>query len=269
VYLGKGPDAVAQSLLDDQKQERRCADRDAVRAERTAVADAEAVLAALAGWVRLVFRVSLFAAGFHLHRRQWRRQRGPVMSVSNESGAGESPDPAGGRKASHSDAAHLRSTLESLAARAGAGDAEALGELRAFLDEHPEVHQVVGDLSQLAQENWLDLLVGGDTLARECAKRQLADISADLKGTHPTRLESLLVDQIRVAYLASRHAEIAAAAPAGASLALAAFRVRRVESSQRRLLAAVRTLATLRAAAPQGLAPLHPLRPHGEERRRA
>jgi len=54
-------------------------------------------------------------------------------------------------------------------------------------------------------------------------------------------------------------AQIEAASPAGRSLPQAAFRLRRAESAQRRYLNAVKTLTTLRALAPQGLAPVGPV----------
>jgi hypothetical protein len=58
------------------------------------------------------------------------------------------------------------------------------------------------------------------------------------------------------------HAEIQAASPAGGSLEQAAFKLKRAESSQKRLLAATKTLATLRALVPAGLVPARPLRLH-------
>jgi hypothetical protein len=64
---------------------------------------------------------------------------------------------------------------------------------------------------------------------------------------------------VGVAWLGVHLAEIQAASPAGASLGQAAFRLKRAESSQKRLLAATKTLATLRALVPQGLVPARPV----------
>ncbi len=83
-----------------------------------------------------------------------------------------------------------------------------------------------------------------------------------MKGPHSTALEALLVDLLGVAWLSTQHAEIQAASPAGSSLDQVAFKLKRAESSQQRLLSAVKTLATLRALVPQGLMPAHPLRLH-------
>jgi hypothetical protein len=55
------------------------------------------------------------------------------------------------------------------------------------------------------------------------------------------------------------HAEIQAASPSSASLEQAAFRLKRAESSQKRLLVATKTLATLRALVPAGLVPARPV----------
>jgi hypothetical protein len=62
--------------------------------------------------------------------------------------------------------------------------------------------------------------------------------------------------------LGTQHAEIQAASPAGSSLDQAAFRLKRAESIHKRLPAATKTLATLRALLPQGLVPAQPLHLH-------
>jgi hypothetical protein len=167
------------------------------------------------------------------------------------------------------DLASLTTRLKELVARANTGDRESLEALRLFLDDHPEIQETVGDLTRTAEASWLDLLVSDDTLGRESVRRQLEKLKSDLAGTHAAGLEKLLVDEIGVCFLANRHAEIMAAGPAGGSLAQAAFRLRRADSAQRRFLSSIKTLATLRALAPEGMVPLNPLRIYPEERKRA
>jgi hypothetical protein len=53
----------------------------------------------------------------------------------------------------------------------------------------------------------------------------------------------------------------------GSSLEQAAFKLKRAESSYRRLLAATKTLATLRALVPQGLVPAQPFRLHDPDKK--
>lgn len=176
-----------------------------------------------------------------------------------------SPEPERAAAENKLDAAFLKATLEDLAARANKGDRNALGQLRCFLDRHPKVHATVGDLTRRAEAAWLDLVVGDDVLARESVQRELAVMKAKLTGAHPTIMEKMLADEIAVCFLARQHAEVAATSAGKGSLAQAAFRVRRADSAQRRYLASLKTLATLRALVPEGLAPLNSLRVYPEE----
>jgi hypothetical protein len=154
-------------------------------------------------------------------------------------------------------------------AQANGGDAEALARLRAFLDANPWLWQQAGDLTAAAEGAWLGLIAGPNHLVAESVKRRLAALKDDLKGPHAGTLEALLVDVVAVAWLALQDAELGAARPAGGSLAQAAFRLKRAESCQRRFASAVKTLAGLRALAPQGLVPARPLQVFGPERRQA
>lgn len=150
--------------------------------------------------------------------------------------------------------------LQALVARANAGDKNALVGLRQLLDGCPEIWSQLGDLARHAETAWLDLISGGDRLVVEAAKRRMAHLKSQLAGPAPTPLESLLIDQIGVTYLASSYAEAASATPGKSCLGEAHYRLRHAESAQKRHLAAMRTLATLRALVPQGLTPARPAR---------
>jgi hypothetical protein len=246
------------------------AGREALLVEQTQVAHADHVLAELGAFTTLLMKAALLLDGFHWHRGEWRRWRHP-MKNKNETKAVKTARSRSRSSARRGplDPTALRKTLDGLVARANTGDRQALDALRRFLDAHPEVHETVGDLTRLAEAHWLDLLVGAEVLARESVQRQLASLKGELTGSHPTPLEKLLVEEVGLCHLASRHAQMTAAGSAGASLAQAAFRLRRAESAQRRLLSAIRTLATLRALAPAGLAPLNHLQLFTGERQRA
>jgi len=146
--------------------------------------------------------------------------------------------------------------------RANQGEHLAVDCLKSFLDLNPHIWQRAGDLTAVAERAWVELIAGEDQFRTESVKRRLAELKEQLRGAHPTALEAVLVDLVGVAWLGVHHAEIQAASPAGASLDQAAFKLRRAESSQKRLLAATKTLATLRALVPQGLVPARPLRLH-------
>jgi AcrR family transcriptional regulator len=146
----------------------------------------------------------------------------------------------------------LQQRLERLTAAANKGDQQAVADLRRLLDDHPEIVDQLGDLARHAEAAWLDRIAPSDVLTRECVRRQLAQFRKDLAGENPTPLEGLLADHAAIALLAQREAEITAATPKE-SLAHRTFDLRKVESTQRRLMAAVKTLTQLRVLMPQGL----------------
>jgi hypothetical protein len=153
-------------------------------------------------------------------------------------------------------AVDYQSELLSLVEEANRGDDEALAQLRAFLDIHPEIWETVGDLAKLAEQYWIDLVVDQEFLAIESVTRYVEKLRADLLGPEPTRMERVLVDEVVAAYLAARHADLMAGQPGNCSVPLATLRYRRCESAQRRHQRAVKNLAILRAKAPEGLVPL-------------
>jgi hypothetical protein len=161
----------------------------------------------------------------------------------------------GAAAANAEEAAKLGQRLNELTEKANSGNRQALEELRQFLDAHPEIEQHMGDLAKLAESSWIELLMGRDVLSQESVKRQLAKLKENLAGTHSSTLEQLIVELVAINYLAERQAEIAAAAPGITSLNLAAFHLKRAESTQRRYLNSLKMLSHLRALLPQGLAP--------------
>jgi hypothetical protein len=150
--------------------------------------------------------------------------------------------------------------LRKLVARANCGEQWAIQRLKGFLDDNPSFWRRAGDLTAVAEQSWLSLVAGPDLLAVESTKRKLAEMKAVLQGSHPTPIESLLVDAIAVAWLGSVHGELQAATPASGSLEQAAWKLKRAESGQRRLLNATKTLATVRTLMSKGLAPANTLK---------
>lgn len=143
--------------------------------------------------------------------------------------------------------------LERLVTQVNAGNTEALERLRVFLNSHPDVWAVVGDLGRHVELSWLDLIAAGNVLLLESLRRWIAEYKADLAGPKPTRIERGLVDLIASTLLSLRHYEQTLAESGSNSATEAVIRLRRAESAQRRHLAAMRTLVTLRALVPQGM----------------
>lgn len=136
--------------------------------------------------------------------------------------------------------------IQELMKRASEGNATCLAGLPRVLDDNPQIWQVVGNVGSLAERHWIELMAEGNKLAEESIIRRLRATKAELAGPNPSPLEALLIDVIGIASLASMHGEIVAA-QGGGSIQQAAFRQRRAESTQRRFLRAVKTLAMVRA----------------------
>jgi hypothetical protein len=142
--------------------------------------------------------------------------------------------------------------LQELVKRASDGNEACLVGLRDFLDKHPDIWEVAGNLSALAERHWTEVIANGNALAELSIPRRLQSLRTELLGSDPTPLEKLLVDVIGVSWLAAQHGEIVASRQDG-SVQQIASRLRRAESGQRRLLSAVKSLAVVRALLPRAL----------------
>jgi len=159
--------------------------------------------------------------------------------------------------------------LRVLVQSAQAGNPAALPHIRKILDDHPEVWRHVGDLATLAERAWIAVLAADHPVAVESMKRTLAEMKADLAGENPTRIERLLVDQVVACWMEVNYLESVSADPGRGSLDQSAFRLKRLESAQRRYLQALKSLTELRALAPGGLTPAKALTLHDPEKLRA
>jgi hypothetical protein len=270
VYVGAGPVGDLAAALDAAERDERRRRREAWRAETAAPAAADQALADLAAVVGLAYRATLVLAGYHVHHGDWRRRsampRNAKTASEGESrqarrGGKRAPKPP--RAAAEADrpgkggpaATDYQQLFRELVERANRGEELALTRLRQFLDLNPSIWQRAGDLAAAAESAWVGLVAGPDRLVAESVRRRLAQLKADLKGARATPPEALLAEQAALAWLAARHAEIGAAAAAGGPPQQAAFRLRRAESAQKRLVGALKALATLRALAPPGRVP--------------
>lgn len=160
--------------------------------------------------------------------------------------------------------------LRTLVKQAEADDETALPRLRQLLDNHPEIWHHVGDVAGIVERGWIGHLAGGDPLAVESMKRTITEMRADLAGDHPTRVERMLVDQVIVCWLESKYMESASALGKQGSVENANYRLKRLESAQRRYEGAIKSLTSMRALLPTGLAPAGAIKLHEEkERKRA
>lgn len=91
---------------------------------------------------------------------------------------------------------------QALLKRAYRGDKAAIPELRAMLDAHIEVVRVEGDLAHIAHLAMIAAVASGDIVLSEVLPLRVAQMQAELEGTRPTALESLLCERIATCWLA-------------------------------------------------------------------
>lgn len=141
-------------------------------------------------------------------------------------------------------------SLEQLVKRANAGDQDALVKLRQFLDANPGVWRHVGDLARVAEQAWLTLLANGNALTAEATRRGLDQLRTNLLGDNPTAIERLLADEIVATHLESRYLACMAADMKACSLSQSSLLLKKSESTQKRHLAAIKSLTQVRRLLP-------------------
>jgi hypothetical protein len=146
--------------------------------------------------------------------------------------------------------------LTALQQRALEGDAGALAELRKVLDADPGWWQQTGDVAYQAAQAWLQAYAGRDGLAREVVSRKMRALTRQLRGPEASPLERLLVDRIVLCWLTLHHAERAyarwLASAEGMSFEMSTHCQERIDRCQKRYLAAIKALATLRKLESRG-----------------
>jgi hypothetical protein len=147
--------------------------------------------------------------------------------------------------------------LQDLVRRAQGGDRSAMPELRQVLDADPSLWQRYGDLAKYAQGAWLQLVAPRDVLLYECLERKMEELRAELSGPDPSPLEKLLVERVVACWLQCEYADILYAQNRDqpSSVAIRKELMARQESAQRRYLASMKQLATVRKLLKPGLSP--------------
>src|SRR4051812_47650758 len=74
-YFGRGPAATLAESLDVEARRRREDERAALGADRAALEPLDRAMAALDAACRRMIEATLLAAGYHQHRRSWRKRR--------------------------------------------------------------------------------------------------------------------------------------------------------------------------------------------------
>lgn len=136
--------------------------------------------------------------------------------------------------------------LQRLVAEANTGDEQALGRLRCYLDQWPEIPRRLGDLAQHVQLCLIGAIAGKSPLLHESIGRSLDELRAELVGEGCSPLEGLAIERVVASWLHVQHVDTSYPSTDGLSTTTARFVLQLRESAQRRFDASVKSLATLR-----------------------
>lgn len=146
--------------------------------------------------------------------------------------------------------AHPPLSSSELIKRAQRGDEAAFVELREVFDEDPSIWLEFGDLGVKAEEAWLSMIAGEQNkLLRTGVARKMDVLRAELGRAEASPLERLLIDRVCLTWLALHYVEITRVQKAqrgDLSWEAGEYYDRRLTMAQKRYLAAIRVLATVR-----------------------
>jgi len=74
-YVGSGPLAELVSMFDGLTREKQSLQRDQMQREREAIRAVDAHVQDVCTVIRVLTHGALLAAGYHIHRGQWRKKR--------------------------------------------------------------------------------------------------------------------------------------------------------------------------------------------------
>lgn len=73
-YVGRGELAEAIAALDALDKRRQALEREAWKETKRHQRELDAMIDEIGGYVRAMVKAELIAAGYHTHKRQWRKQ---------------------------------------------------------------------------------------------------------------------------------------------------------------------------------------------------
>lgn len=139
--------------------------------------------------------------------------------------------------------------IAQLLERASTGDETTVPRIRELLKSPEAVGLLGGELAEQVLLAFTRHMAGKNVGFREATRRKLELLRAELAGNNPTPVERVLVERVLACWLQVQDAELRAAQATDATIKQADFHQRRMDATNRRLLAAVKTLALVRKLA--------------------
>jgi hypothetical protein len=239
-YLGAGEFAILRDQLDKLIRVTRRSKDLRERADLEALDDIEQ---SLAGWVGVIdefVESTLTRVGWHRPgRHSWRRRR--HMSK-------QTPVPnANTATAKNHPARMTESQIRQLVESAREGDELAMRRRRRLLDEK-EPPFGFEDAASEAENAVAQMMYPTDSVSQEAVRREIRSMTSRLSGPNPSPIEGLLARRAALCWVIVCRFEtvFARAMKEGMTPARSEHYQRRIDRAHRRLLSALRTLASVR-----------------------
>jgi hypothetical protein len=233
-YVGSASCPVTQIIAQADRLQgaERQAAADATRNERRAYEEAESLMRVVCVEGEALVRATLLREGFYQRGRgPWiKRKRQAKMTHASQCQASV-PEPS-------------QEEFCRLAAKADAGDPEALVKVQGILDRHPEIWRQVADLSGRTEAAFIHMISSRSATLAECLRHKVQEMKTDLETEHSTPLERSVIERVVICWLQVQFAEVGCAEHADD--AEANYWQKRTDQAQRRYLANIKSLATIR-----------------------
>ena len=258
-YVGAGPKAEAAAAEDAYAREVREAQRQATHRHRSALEQQWAgpleEFSNIDTSCEALVVGTLLAWGFHQHDRgAWRKRRS--SSIEHTAFVPRTIDAVS--KAPNLTPDSVSEVMADLLRRARASDKVACETLGSLTQNASHLWDLMTRLARQARANWMDLVTlpsEDRILDREGLERRLARLQSDLAAEGDGRVEALLIERILIAWIAANHSDIqlAQAIRQSATRWELEYLERQQERTQRNLLRATQSLATLRRLRPPAI----------------
>jgi hypothetical protein len=258
-YVGAGPKAEAAAAEDAYAREVREAQRQATHRHRSALGQQwTGPLKEFSNFdtsCEALVVGTLLAWGFHQHDRgAWRKRR--LSSTEHTAFVPRTIDAVS--RAPNLTPDSVSEVLADLLRRARASDKVACETLGSLTQNASHLWDLMTGLARQARASWIDLVTlpsEDRILDREGIERGLARLQSDLAAEGDGRVEALLIERILIAWVAANHSDIqlAQAMRRGATRWELEYLERQQERTQRNLLRATQSLATLRRLRPPAI----------------
>jgi hypothetical protein len=137
--------------------------------------------------------------------------------------------------------------IRELVLRAHQGDESAAPEIRELLDRMPDwVQTLSGDMAHLAEQTLVRAIAGQSIAQQEALHWKMDQLRRELAGPNPQPLERLLAEQVVLCWLQVNYATCLCGQATESTMEYREFLQRQQDRAQRRYLAAMKTLASVR-----------------------